>query len=370
MIEYDLHDAFARHEADVPDAALLGPAIARGVRTRRRRRRAAWSITAVVALAMAAPTGLVRLASGATRSLASGVGLSSDGAAIRGSMNFLLLGLDREPGQGDPGRSDTMLLIHVNGDHTAVSVLSIERDLWAEIPGHGFNKINSAYALGGFPLAEHTVEKLTGVQLDGGAEVTFSGLERLTDAVGGVSLCVDVRVESHHLGRDRSGAPLPPYIGDNGDVRDPRSTPVVYEPGCRRFSGAQAMDYLRQRMGLPNGGYDRDRHVRQYVQAMAQAVVTSDPSDAARLARLLAAAGAGITPRLGGISVLELFVALRDVRPEALVGVRVPMEQDTAHAPGGQSIEMLMSPASGLFAALRADRLEPWIANNPEFTSS
>src|SRR5262249_15991771 len=93
--------------------------------------------------------------------------------AVAGAMNLLVLGSDtRGPGStADPGRSDTMMLVHLDADHRHAYVISIPRDTWVHVPqaangnGDAMAKINSAYAWGGTPLAVRTVEEFTGVRL-------------------------------------------------------------------------------------------------------------------------------------------------------------------------------------------------------------
>ena len=78
------------------------------------------------------------------------------------------------PGQG--GRSDTIILVHIDAEKDFLSMLSIPRDLRVDIPGHGLNKINAAYAFGGPALLIRTVQSAFGVDLDHYIEI---GLQRL-----------------------------------------------------------------------------------------------------------------------------------------------------------------------------------------------
>ena len=82
-----------------------------------------------------------------------------------------------------------MMLVHVPEDRQDVYVMSIVRDLWVEIPGHGERKVNAALGLGGYPLVTGTIENLLGVNIDHLAVIDFEGFNGLTEALGGVQVC-------------------------------------------------------------------------------------------------------------------------------------------------------------------------------------
>lgn len=103
-------------------------------------------------------------------------------------INILLVGQDRQPGQGRQ-RSDTMILCSYNPDTNEVSLVSFLRDLYVSIPGgYSDNRLNAAYAFGGFPLLYKTLEQNFGVKIDGGIEVDFNGFTELIDLIGGVDI--------------------------------------------------------------------------------------------------------------------------------------------------------------------------------------
>ena len=91
------------------------------------------------------------------------------------------------------------------------------------------------------------VTELTGVQIDAGAVLTYQAARELTDAVGGVPVCLPTRVQSHHTRR-------------------------VYPAGCQQLDGAAAVDVLRQRYGMPDGGLDRDRNAQRYAAGLLRRV--------------------------------------------------------------------------------------------------
>lgn len=156
-------------------------------------------------------------------------------------MDILLLGCDKRPGgSGEETRSDTLMLVHADPDENYLSILSLPRDLRVEVPGHGLQKLNAAYALGGKELAIETVEALTKIDITEYVEVDFQAFSDMTDAVGGVYIDVDRR-----------------YYNDDADSDYEL---IKISPGYQRLNGADALDYVRFRHDL---NYDFGRMDRQ-----------------------------------------------------------------------------------------------------------
>jgi LCP family protein required for cell wall assembly len=129
--------------------------------------------------------------------------LKGAGFTLTSPNTILVLGSDArvkgkaEPGAqvGGPSRSDSIMLMRVGGGRNAT--LSIPRDTVVDIPGHGRNKINAAYAFGGAPLAVKTVEQYLGIEVNHVVEVNFENFPALVDALGGVTYkggCVVSRI--------------------------------------------------------------------------------------------------------------------------------------------------------------------------------
>lgn len=135
--------------------------------------------------------------------------LSGGGSLVTGS-TILVLGSDqrpegtKEPGaRGAPSRADSIMLLHVGVG--SVRKLSILRDSYAAIPGNGFGRINSAYAIGGAALTIRTVEEFmgNGLEINHVMEVDFSNFPELIDALGGVDVELDNCVKSQKFGDKR-----------------------------------------------------------------------------------------------------------------------------------------------------------------------
>jgi LCP family protein required for cell wall assembly len=154
--------------------------------------------------------------SDATNSLLGGAGYP-----LTSPNTILVLGSDQrgkdtaEPGASTtaPGRSDSILLLRIGGGSN--SRLSIARDTVVDIPGHGRDKINAAYAFGGSALAIRTVEQFTGVDVNHLIEVSFDEFPGLIDAMGGITYkgaCVVSKVNGGYANggvtvRIRAGVP-------------------------------------------------------------------------------------------------------------------------------------------------------------------
>jgi LCP family protein required for cell wall assembly len=130
--------------------------------------------------------------------------------------NVLLLGLDARPGEGDYGRSDTMILTTFVPLKPYVGMLSIPRDLWVRVPGHDENRINTAHYFGeidhpgsGPKVAMQVVQLNFGVNVDYYARMQFSGFKDVVDALGGVEVSFPQDMYgftqgTHHLNGDQA----------------------------------------------------------------------------------------------------------------------------------------------------------------------
>ena len=123
-----------------------------------------------------------------------GVGHEEHGDHV---INILLVGQDRRPGEGRQ-RSDSMILATLNKSKNTLTLTSFMRDQYVEIPGYLPNKLNAAYAFGGFSLLNATLERNFGVYVDGNIEVDFDGFTDIIDLLGGVEIDL-TEAETEHL---------------------------------------------------------------------------------------------------------------------------------------------------------------------------
>jgi LCP family protein required for cell wall assembly len=245
----------ARRRPSGPSAPPPRPA----AKTRRKRR---WGRLLALSLPIAlllAGAGILGEALWFDRSLRREQALNdyADRPATDRGTNWLIVGSDSRQGLtveqqkdlatgGDigDGRTDTILLIHVPalGSSTRATAVSIPRDSYVPIPGHGKDKINAAFAMGGAPLLTQTVEQATGLRFNHYAEIGFGGFAGLVDALGGVTLCLPKPISDPLAGID-----LP--------------------AGCQKLDGSSALGYVRTR-DTPRADLDRMVNQRQFMSAL------------------------------------------------------------------------------------------------------
>jgi polyisoprenyl-teichoic acid--peptidoglycan teichoic acid transferase len=149
--------------------------------------------------------------------------------------NFLILGSDRRPGEGDRGRSDTTMLLRIDPDNQ-ISLMSIPRDLKVNIPGYGVeHKFNEAYTLGGPKLTLKVVQQLTEnrIPINHVVNVDFLGF---ADAVNTID-CVYIDVDHHYYHSNEGIAPGSESYYSEIDI----------PAGYQRLCGLKALQYVRYR---------------------------------------------------------------------------------------------------------------------------
>jgi len=144
-------------------------------------------------------------------------------------VNVLLIGSDTRPQLGDPGRSDSLILVRMDSKRGFISMLSFPRDLLVDIPDVGQGKINSAYSYGAATTIK-TVEALTGEPVNEYVIVDFAGFAKLVDEVGGVYLDIDRR-----------------YYNKNVGTLATNYADIDLQPGYQRLDGNDALSYVRYR---------------------------------------------------------------------------------------------------------------------------
>ena len=144
-------------------------------------------------------------------------------------------------------------------------------------------------------------------------------------------------------------------------------TNTQFNPGCQQMNGTQALDFARQRYDLPNGDYDRQRHQQQLLKAILDKIATDKLlTNPVKLDQVVRAVGSSLTMDTNGVAVEDLIFGLRDLRSDALVGIRVPayseMVDDTSY-------EMLDEEADDLFRSLASPHVEDWVRTNPKWVN-
>lgn len=175
--------------------------------------------------------------------------------------NWLLVGSDsrqglsedqrQQLGTGDAAgqRTDSMMLVHVPAGGGQPAMISLPRDSYVSVPGHGKEKINSAYGQGGSQLLAQTVEQNTGVHVDHYAEIGLGGFAGLVDSVGGVNVCLDEPMNDKDAG-------------------------INLAAGCQDMDGPTALGFVRARHSVKGGDLGRAANQRKVLGALVSQVMS------------------------------------------------------------------------------------------------
>lgn len=266
-------------------------------------------------------------------------------------MNILVIGSDSRAnakeqnnqtittGQPSDQRSDCLMLIHVPADRHKVYGISILRDNWVDLPGHGAAKINSSLEVGGTPLVVQTVESLLGTHIDHTVMLDFEGFKVLTDGLGGIDVNVTLpftaSFDTHH----------------------------TFVAGVNHLDGQAALEFVRERYSFEDGDYQRVRDQQTFLRALL-AKLSGGVQTPAGVLGLVQFATNYLTVDQGydPVSVAILAYGLRTVDPQGSVFFTLPTA-GTGTSPDGQSIVVPDYAGIGeVAAALRDDTLPQYVA--------
>ena len=165
--------------------------------------------------------------------------------------NIVVMGVDER--SDDVGRSDTLFVVMFDSSNKSASLLSVPRDTRVRIDGHGWDKINHAYAYGGRELTQKTVEELLGIKINNYVMVDFKGFTGLVDAIGGI----DIDVEKDM------------YYHDTWD-----GFTVDLKKGRQHLDGKTAIQYVRFRD--EEGDIGRIRRQQHFLMAVYDKITSAD----------------------------------------------------------------------------------------------
>lgn len=192
----------------------------------------------------------------------------------RDARNILIVGSDSRgdlaAGEGTQGRgddfvtgqrSDTVILAHLYGDSDKAQLISFPRDSWVTVPAHTSSqsgefveeqeaKLNWAFEEGGPSLLIRTVEELSGLRVDNYVQIDFDGFQSMVNTLGGVEVCLSEPAKEKDSGID-------------------------LEAGRQTVKGPQALAFVRQRKGLPNGDIDRIGRQQQFIGAIVRKTLSA-----------------------------------------------------------------------------------------------
>jgi LCP family protein required for cell wall assembly len=202
------------------------------------------------------------------------------------AVSILLIGRDRD-GEDDPGRSDTQILVRLDPETKSISMLSVPRDLRVDIPGHGLDKMNTAYSYGGSALVVETFSELTKLPINHFIEVDFAGFWHAVNILGGVYIPVDRRY----------------YNPESSDYKS-----IDIKAGYQLMRGHDALDFVRFRH---DGAGDFGRMQRQQLflrEAQRQSSRWSE--DWKKVARLIKSITTETTSDIDSLARLKPLVEL------------------------------------------------------------
>ncbi len=216
----------------------------------------------------------------------------------------LIMGIDERT--EDVGRTDTLMLAMLDPATDRAALLSIPRDTRVRIQGHGFDKINAAYAYGKVPLAESTVENFLGVEVNHYLIIDTKAFVKVIDAIGGV----DINVEERMYYED-------PWDDDGGLLID-------FQPGLQHMDGRKAITYVRYRDLEGDAG--RIRRQQAFMKACMERLVS--PAVLASLPTIVQEISSSVRTDLSLTQLLALAGSLKKASEYGLNVDTVPGEYE------------------------------------------
>ncbi|KTS65297.1 transcriptional regulator [Microbacterium testaceum] len=253
---------------------------------------------------------------------------------LKGGVNMLLVGTDEcEPAfaslfgdrcSGDDSEgslNDVNMLVHISDEPRRVTVISFPRDLMVPIPSctdangnetsaMSKQQINSAFSYGGLSCVVQTISKLSGLEIPFAAKVSFGGVINITDAIGGVDVCIANGIKD-------------PYTG------------IDWPAGMRTVQGLDALQFLRTRHGVGDGGdLGRISNQQQYMSRLANKLKSQEVlSNPATLYKLASTALRNVDPSTSltnPLTLVQIASAVKDVPFSEIVFIQYPTFTDSA----------------------------------------
>ena len=213
---------------------------------------------------------------------------------------IMIMGVDER--DDDVGRSDTLMIASIDPKTNQASLLSVPRDTRVKIKGHGFDKVNAAYAYGKERLSQDTVENLLGVNIDHYIIINTKSFKKIIDAIGGID--IDVPKRMHYED---------PWDDDGGLIID-------FQPGMQHMDGAKAVTYVRYRD--EEGDLGRIRRQQDFVRACMEKLVS--PAIIPKLPAVIKEVMGSIETDLSFRQLLEFAGTLKESKNNGLKTDMVP----------------------------------------------
>jgi LCP family protein required for cell wall assembly len=285
------------------------------------------------------------------------------------------LGTTRDGGSYN---TDTMMLLHVPADGRKATVISFPRDSYVAIPGHGMNKLNSAYPDGvrdgkgskdaGASLLADTISNLTGLSVDHFVQVDLLGFYRISNAIGGVNVCLNsamgpaTRVGQEGNGLDSGYEPDGTFVKSYSGINLKKGNNLIY--------GKQALAFVRQRHGLPHGDLDRIKRQQYFLSAVFRKLVSGGVLlNPFKLQHLLGAITSSLTMDQK-LNPTKLAEQMQNLTAGNVTFTTIPVLGDNPNSPVGDVIEVNTAAMPDFINALigspSADALKKAAAADPK----
>ena len=212
----------------------------------------------------------------------------------------MIMGVDERA--DDVGRSDTLMIATLDPDKNQAALLSVCRDTSVKIKGHGFDKINAAYAYGGRKLTQETIESLLNTHIDHYIKINVHGFTKIIDALGGI----DIDVEKRMYYED-------PWDDDGGLYID-------LQPGMQHMDGKTAITYVRYRD--EEGDIGRIKRQQNFMKAVMDKLVS--PTIIPKLPAIVSAVSDSVETDMSVSEILSFLGTLQDAKDNGLKSEMLP----------------------------------------------
>ena len=258
--------------------------------------------------------------------------------------NILLLGsdtrgaIDGNLDDAKGNRSDTMMIVHIPADRQNIQVMSLMRDFWVDIPGHGKAKLNAALAYGGVSLVVQTIEGIIDSRIDHVAVVDFQGFKGITDALGGVTIDNPMGFNSYHMRGHH------------------------FDKGKLELNGTEALAFVRERYAFVDGDYQRVRNQQLFIKAvMGKTLSRETLTNPVTISNLVGAIAPFMAVDKGFNSgyAVSLGLQLRDIRVDHVKFFTMPT-LGTGNEGGQSIVKVNWDEVPKIQAAFKDDTLDAY----------